>query len=193
MKPLTQKDYADAAKKLGCETAAIRAVAEVESQGSGFLPDDSPKILFEGHQFWRELEKQNIDPTMHRHGNEDILYPNWERGHYKGGIEEYERLNKAVKINEEAAMRSASWGTFQIMGYHAETLGFKDVFDFTFFIAQSERNNLMVFVRFIKKNGLTRYIQALDWEGFAKRYNGPSYAKNEYDLKMDRAYKKYSA
>lgn len=33
METLTDQDYARAAKQLGCEEAAIRAVAEVESSG----------------------------------------------------------------------------------------------------------------------------------------------------------------
>ncbi|WP_371413546.1 MULTISPECIES: N-acetylmuramidase domain-containing protein [Bacteroides] len=31
-------------------------------------------------------------------GNENILYPKWEKGHYKGGIGEYDRLEQARKI-----------------------------------------------------------------------------------------------
>ncbi|WP_262919099.1 N-acetylmuramidase family protein [Niabella hibiscisoli] len=48
---LTEKDFQDAARQLNCEVAAIKAVAEVESKGDGFLPTGEPKILFERHIF----------------------------------------------------------------------------------------------------------------------------------------------
>ena len=48
---LTEADYAAAAGRLGCSVAAIKAVAKVESKGSGFLPSGEPRILFERHVF----------------------------------------------------------------------------------------------------------------------------------------------
>ena len=48
--PLDEDDIAEAAKKLDCEVAAVRAVVDVESRG-GFLADGRPKILFERHYF----------------------------------------------------------------------------------------------------------------------------------------------
>ena len=99
MKNLTENDFKEAAVMLRCEVAAVKAVAEVESLGSGFLSDGSPKILFEGHIFWRELQKKGIIPQEHTEGNDDILFKSWKRK-YKGGIAEYSRLEKACKIDE---------------------------------------------------------------------------------------------
>ena len=48
---LTDDDFARAAKELNVEVAAIRAVAEVEAAGAGFLPDGRPSVLFEAHVF----------------------------------------------------------------------------------------------------------------------------------------------
>ena len=54
MKPtLTEKDYRDAAFQLGCEVAAIKAVAYTETAGAGFDSQDQPTILFERHIFSR--------------------------------------------------------------------------------------------------------------------------------------------
>ena len=50
---LTPADYERAAAALGCEVAAIRAVAAMESSGDGFLPDGRPTILFDAHVFNR--------------------------------------------------------------------------------------------------------------------------------------------
>lgn len=50
--PLTEDDYQEAAQKLGCDVAAVKAVAEVESGPHGaFLPSGDPVILFERHKF----------------------------------------------------------------------------------------------------------------------------------------------
>ena len=190
MKNLTENDFKEAAVMLRCEVAAVKAVAEVESLGSGFLSDGSPKILFEGHIFWRELQKKGIIPQEHTEGNDDILFKSWKRK-YKGGIAEYSRLEKACKIDEEAALRSCSWGTFQILGKWAEDLGYNDVFDFVFSIRSGAKENLMAFVQFVKLNKLDDNLRDLDWRGFARGYNGPGYKANKYDTKMAAAYNKY--
>jgi hypothetical protein len=44
------------------------------------------------------------------------------------------------------------------------------------------------FVRFIRINGLAKPLIDLNWAEFARRYNGPDYAKNAYDAKMAAAY-----
>ena len=173
MKTLTEQDYKDAAIMLQCDVPAVKAVAQVESQGDGFLSDGSPKILFEGHVFWRELKKKGITPQLRVHGNENILYKDWTRKYYKGGIGEYDRLKKACEINEEAALRSASWGAFQIMGNHAEELGFSDVFDFVYSIRSGARANLMAFVNYVRHFKLDGHLRNHVWDKFARGYNGP--------------------
>ena len=55
---LTAADFARAAKNLNVEIAAIRAVAEVEAAGAGFLPDGRPAILYEAHIFHKRNEGQ---------------------------------------------------------------------------------------------------------------------------------------
>ena len=87
---LTAADYAHAAEMLGVETAAIRAVLEVETGNKGgFLAQGKPVILFEGHIFWKQLSQRGIDPTKWQKGNEDILYQKWTKEHYKGGMTEF--------------------------------------------------------------------------------------------------------
>src|SRR5690606_34779310 len=51
---LSMADYQRAASALGVDVATVRAVADVESSGGGFLADGRPKILFERHIFARE-------------------------------------------------------------------------------------------------------------------------------------------
>src|SRR5690606_10405229 len=113
---LSDELIAEAAKDNGLEYATLKAVVQIESAGRGFLDDGRPKILFEGHKFWEHLQSFNLKPEEKLVGNEDILYPKWTKKYYLGGAREYSRLNKAMLIHREAAIYSASWGLFQIMG-----------------------------------------------------------------------------
>lgn len=198
-KYLSEADISKLAKTLGLDIATIKAVNEVESRGRGFNTDGNPKILFEGHVFWKELEKRGINPAQYAAGNEDILYKKWTTDHYKGGIAEYDRLNKAINlINNDsnvaaAAYASASWGLFQIMGYHYEMLGYDSVVEFVGDMQLSEGRQLEAFGNFLEKNGLVGYLRNKQWAEFAKRYNGPGYAANRYDSKLKDAYQKYAA
>ncbi|WP_455671595.1 N-acetylmuramidase domain-containing protein [Phocaeicola sp.] len=186
---LVEKDFDLVAKLLDCEIAALKAVQKVETGGKGgFFAPGKPAILFEGHIFWSQLKKRGINPESHVAGNENILYPKWEKGHYKGGMGEYDRLEQARKINREAADASASWGMFQIMGFNYAACGESSVESFVNAMCESELKQLVLSARFIKQGGMLPALQSKNWAEFAKRYNGPAYAQNSYDEKLAKAY-----
>lgn len=178
--PLTNADFERAAAKLGCSVPAIRAVAQVESLGGGYLPDGRPKILFERHKF-HKYSKGKWSAT-HSH----ISWP--KAGGYKGGAREYDRLEEAIALDRNAALLSASWGAFQIMGFNYKVVGFSDVESFVTAMVESSSRQLDAFVAFIKSNRLDDELRRLDWAGFARGYNGASYHINKYDEKMANAY-----
>lgn len=189
---LGQDDIVNAAKNLQVEPACLVAVYKVEAGGAGFL-GLRPKILFEGHKFWQRLQANGLDPNAYRSGNEDILYPEWTRQFYKGGVGEYERLERAMKIHADSALESASWGLFQIMGENWRPLGYPSVTDFVDKMKTHEREHLDAFGRFIswKRVGNERLVDVLkrrDWQNFALGYNGPRYRENKYDDKLAAAY-----
>ena len=191
---LSESDLVSAAKALGVELAVMKAVAEVESRGAGFIPGtDKPKILFEGHVFWKRLKVYGIDPEKHVKGNEDILYKSWTKKYYLGGEREYDRLVRANLIHSEAGNESASWGMFQIMGYHWKALGYTSVYEFTDSMYKSEAEHLKAFVRYIQVNDLAKWMKTKDWEMFAFHYNGPSFSAHAYDKKMAEAYERYKS
>lgn len=194
---LSEQDLVNAATQLNIEVAAIKAVNDVESRGRGFL-NDHPVILFERHVFWKRLQAYGIDPREHQIGNEDILQAKY--GGYLGGVREVHRLNRAKAIHPQAAMESASWGLFQIMGYHWKGLGYAGIDDFVTRMETDEAAQLNAFVRFMKVNHLHRKLQleagqtalTLDnFTRFARRYNGPAYERNRYHSKMLKAYMTY--
>ena len=192
---LIKEHYEQAARLLGVEPAVLRAVERVETGGKGgFLLQGKPRILFEGHVFWAQLKKKGKDPQRYVAGNEDILYPKWTRAWYRGGLEEWTRLERAMAIDEEAALMSASWGMFQVMGFNYAACGERSVRDFVSKMRTSEMEQLLLTTIFIRGNARMREaLKAKDWAAFARLYNGPSYKSSRYDSKMAQAYEYYRA
>lgn len=200
---LSEQDMKDFATQFGLELAMVKAVNEVESRGKGFLVYGRPVILFEGHIFWRELQKRGVNPAQYvSQRTKDVLYKKWTRSHYRGGAKEYDRLEKAAGISDlpafhDAAYCAASWGAFQIMGFHYEHLGYASVDHFVSEMYEHEREHLKAFGKFIEKTSfrgkkLIDWIKEKNWARFAEGYNGPGYKKNKYDVKLKNAYTKYS-
>lgn len=187
---LAPTDCGRLALLLDCEPAALKAVQMVETGGrGGFLEPGKPLILFEGHVFWKQLAARGIDPEAHCAANGDILYRAWTKVHYRGGLAEYDRLERARSIDREAADASASWGMFQIMGFNFKACGEDSVADFVRKMCDSELQQLALSAAFIRNAGMLPALQNKDWADFARRYNGPEYAKNRYDVKLEKAYR----
>lgn len=178
-RPFTADAIARAASAIGCDIAAVEAVIEVESKG-GFLPDKRPKILFERHVFSR------LTKGAHDAAHPDISSS--QRGGYRGGAKEYERLDRACALNRAAAIQSASWGAFQIMGGNFAAAGFADPEKFCSAMCQAEDDQLAAFVSFVKASRLDDELCRRDWVGFARGYNGPDYRANRYDEKLAAQY-----
>jgi len=187
---LLTDDYIDEkAVENGLSPASVKAVIKVESSGRGFYLDKRPTILFEGHKFWGQLKSKGFDPKEFLEGNKDILYRTWTKKYYsRDSKKEYNRLKKAIAIDEESALKSASWGMFQIMGFNYKLAGFDSVYEFVDYIKISEKNQLEAFFIFLKKGGCFKYLKSRDWAKFARCYNGSAFKKNGYDSKLEKAY-----
>lgn len=58
----------------------------------------------------------------------------------------------------------------------------------------SEGEQLKALVKFIEADPvLHKALKARKWAEFAKRYNGPAYKENDYDIKLARAYQQFAA
>jgi hypothetical protein len=183
-KLLSEKDFIEAAAALGVSVAAIKAVAEVEAPKGGFLPDGRPTILYERHVFSR-LTGRKYDKSHSDLSNE-------QPGGYKTGAAEWERLNRAIVLDAEAAHKSASWGKFQIMGFNHALAGYLDLKTFVLAMHTDERAQLDAFCNFLRSQKLVKFLLHRQWAEFAKRYNGKNYAKNSYDARLAAAFKKHS-
>jgi len=190
-----------AATRLGVELAAILAVNEVESLGAGFLDNSKPKILYERHIMYRQLAcprtPEDDAAALQAHADDlatsqpNLVNP--RAGGYAGGTAEHQRLAHARLIDDTCALESASWGAFQIMGYHAVRLGYSSVQDFAARMAKDENEQFEAFVRFLEADpALLKALKAKKWAVFAKGYNGPDYQRNLYDIKLERAYQRHA-
>lgn len=183
---LTDADIAAHAAELGIEPAAIAAVAEVESAGAGFLPDGRPKILYEAHVFGRL--------TAHRYdaSHPNISAPAWDKSLYGAtGAHQYDRLAVAMRLDRPAALQSASWGRFQILGMNYSISGFATVEAFVAAMCESEGEHLDAFISYCRSRDLLRHLAAHDWRSFAKIYNGPGQV-DYYAQKIAEAYRRHA-
>ena len=188
---LTDGDMIKIAIELNVELAVIKAIKTVESNGVGII-NSIPVMLFEGHVFWKQLQARKIDPNKYVKGNEDILYPKWTKKYYTcKNSGEYNRLKKAIKINELAALESASYGMFQLMGTNYKICGYKDAREFYKDMCASEKKQFYAFIKFIKAKGIVPYMQQKNWAKIAYLYNGSGFKANKYDLKLEQAYNKF--
>lgn len=179
------------AKQLSLEPASLLAVAYVESGGTVFAIVDGrqePLIRFEGHYFHRRLTGNQL-ATAIKEGLASptagaVVNPTSQSARWK-------MLNRAAKINAQAAFESCSWGIGQVMGSHWSALGYGSVSELVNRCRSGAAGQAELMARFIKWAGLTNALRNHDWKAFARGYNGAAYAKNQYDTKMAAAYARF--
>ncbi|QYY33786.1 N-acetylmuramidase domain-containing protein (plasmid) [Cupriavidus pinatubonensis] len=183
--PLDADSVSKILGKMSINANELWAVLTVETRGCGFLPDRRPAILFERHIFHKL--------TNGKHDSVDPNISNATAGGYgAGGANQYLRLEQAMALDKEAALRSTSWGLGQIMGFNFESAGYVSVDAMVKAMSESEGNQLDAMVGPMIKNGWVTALRAHDWSTFARGYNGPAFAKNKYDTRLSGAFQKYA-
>ncbi len=183
--PLSPAGFAAAIGVLSASPEALWAVMNVETRGAGFLPSGRPKILFEGHWFHR------FTGGAFSGTHPEISYATWTRDHYVGGEGEYDRLQRAMELDHEAALKSTSWGLGQVMGFNHLKAGFATVEEMVSSMYEGEDAQLKAMANFIATEGLDAALAQNDWDQFARVYNGPGYKQNRYDERLSRAHQTY--
>ena len=190
-KRLQQGDIGYAAKQLGVETAVLLAFIEIEAAGRGFDNKNRLKMLRETHIFYREL-----GPGAQRNQAmaSGLANKSWVRN-YKS--DSYPDLERMMKINKNAALRSCSWALPQILGNNCNPAGFATAEQMVKTMLQGEREQLLAMVTLMKDWGMTAMLTGRDftkpdsWRAAASKYNGKSYAKHNYHGKLAAAYVKH--
>jgi hypothetical protein len=186
-----------AADKLGCRVETIKAIAEVEAGPFGaFLDTGEPVILFEPHIFSRltggrfdgyTINLAKIPESKQPIPNSWILisYPAWRMDQYGPLSAQHKRLQGAAKLNRDAALKSCSWGLYQLMGFNHKLCGHETIQSFVNAMYQSVDRHLDALVSFVLSD--PRKVKAIrdrDAKTFASLFNGVSYAKNKYDTRL---------
>ncbi len=198
-KKIEDMDLPRIGKKIGVGEDVIHGVLDCETGGTGgFDSQGRPKLLFEPHVFYRELPQAERNTAV----RQGLAYPKWKRGYPK---ESYTRLKKAIAINEKAALRSASWGLGQIMGFNHKAAGYPFVQDFVRAMMADEDLHLEAMVNFIKNTHLDDELRVLekklksgqkitgdDARPFVRGYNGAEYAKNNYHTRFAASLNKWA-
>lgn len=179
-------DRKAAAMVLKCSVAHIRAIEKVESNGTSFDQSGRPVILFEPHIFYRL--------TGGRYGSTSFSSKSWNRALYPKSYDgRWQQMADAAALDEDAALQSASWGLFQVMGFHYAACGFKTPQDYAAAMTADEDNHLEAMVSFIQSEGLDDELRACKAGNpascvpFVSRYNGPGYKANNYHVKFANA------
>ncbi|WP_395644523.1 N-acetylmuramidase family protein [Terricaulis sp.] len=166
---LDDEDIAALAQRIDVQPEALAAAIDVMStRQGGFQANGRATILFEPHIFSRRTEHR-FDQS-----HPSVSYLTWNAQSYPRTQEaRWAQLREAFALDPENALAAASWGRFQIMGLNYQTVGFSSPSELVTFMTRSEANQAEVFVRFIVANHLDDNLRNLDWEGFARVYNGP--------------------
>jgi hypothetical protein len=181
--PATREGILAVLDTLHLKLPQLLAVVTVETSGCGCLADRRPAILFERHIFSKQTG-----------GRFDAQHPdisNPTPGGYSHGSAEYDRLAKAAQLDRTAALKSASWGLGQVMGFNFDKAGYDSVEAMVQKNMESEDEQLTAMANFLQASGLDRPLAAQDWTSFARGYNGPDFARNLYDAKLAAAFQRY--
>lgn len=177
---VTDADIAALANRLGCTAKQLKAMASVESGGNAFDNQGRPKILFERHLFHRF--------TGGRYGLTNFSNP---KG---GGYSEssWDKLTRAACLDADAAFSAVSWGRFQVLGMHWQSLNYPSPIDMAYSTVTSEAGHLDMLGRYIDRNGLRAKLAALstnpdDNRALARAYNGVRYEDFNYHVKLANA------
>jgi N-acetylmuramidase len=188
------------ARRLGIESAFLRAVLKVEAGNAGpfHKSTDKPVIRFESHIFNGRLNKGEKRAGW---GKSKLNGRHVDGVSCEGGqVNEQKCFQRAIKINPKAAYASISMGQGQIMGFNAGIAGYSSAQ--AMYEAFSNKSTGAVaqiksMTRLIEKTGtILAACRRKDFGAFTRGYNGskpgsPLYAR--YTAKMEQYYNRYKA
>ena len=95
-------------------------------------------------------------------------------GYPRSQADRWAQLSEAYALDPEAALQSASYGRFQVLGQNYPNLNKPNAHEYVAKLARSERDQLEAFEGFARANGLNEKLVRKGWAGCARRSNGPS-------------------
>lgn len=164
-----------AAERAGIPARVLRAFAAVESAGV------ATAIRFEPHLFNRRVEHRRRVPCTPGPGGWSIEADETGR----------EAFAAAFSRDPDAAIRSTSWGAFQVLGAHLLALYGSPAEALKAFGDDPWGVGLELVAAWFRANPRARRAAAKappDWHGLARAYNGPGYATHGYHRRLRQAW-----
>lgn len=219
---ITKQDIELAAQELKCDASLIYAIARQESGHSSFIKIGDcivPAILYERHWFRKLTKPTKSTPSPYEEKYRDICGPAYHKTtRQKAGektvlidvmtgdiaqpddiygppaLPQYKRLVKAYRLNKSAALKSCSWGKFQIMGFNYKIAGYSDVFAFVNGMCSGEPAHIKAFLKLAKNSAvLLEGLRTKNYEKIAEGHNGKDWKNinKEYASNIEKFSKEY--
>jgi hypothetical protein len=151
------------ASALGCEPEALQAVVAVGFLDTGFDPDGiAPRVQFDARWFSR------ITDGEHDAEHPDLSNPNAYPSGAEPNHSEHERLRRAMALDRTAAIASAAWGRFQIMGFWWERAGCSSAQHFVEQMYSSETAQFDCFLQLLVHFGHAPALEEHRWADFMR-------------------------
>lgn len=165
-------DYQRAAARLDVPVAHVMAMAAVESSGETFWTLAGRLVVpvrFEAHWFGKLTGYRfNAD-------HPDLSCVSWDpalAATTKAGA--WDQVERARRLDLDAADQGTSWGGFQLMGFHWQKLRFNSVAAFVASMsARGDDGQMDAFTAFVEADpALHASLRLGAWRDVERRYNG---------------------
>ena len=168
----------EAANSLGIPVEVIQTIESVESGGR------PSAIRFEPHLFLRHRPSLSLD----------IPFTRGPRGFSVTRSEtDQSAFEHAFELDPDAAVKSTSWGLYQVLGSHLiKAYGDAQLGVDSFYADPLEASYRLLVSWFKGNRRALAAARAKDWDELAKRYNGPGNAE-KYSEALAREYAKVTA
>ena len=175
-----KKDFEELASFLSCKLSMVAAVWQVEAPKGPFFENGMCTALGERATFYNFLPIEMRKEAVAK----GIAVPQWSRRYQKQlygdqGTPEgvWNCIREMVEFHPPAGWKSFSLGGPQTMTFNARHCGLKSPQDMLRQYRDSERAQMLGFLRYVQKAGLVDEMQRMDFAGFALGYNGSGQVK----------------
>ncbi len=182
---LEKQDFIQSAHLIRCPPWHLKAFHAVESRGAPFDAQGRLTIAYEPHKVHKYTKGTLAGvrvPALWQ-GREIMIplsYPKWKRN--PAGVSEFHHydldpqsrwqlLVEAYRRHPEA-LRGVSMGSFQVMGFHAERLGYRSPFDMMVEHYKGEKHHLAGAIRYLRMVEALEDLRLGRWQTLARKFNG---------------------
>lgn len=200
---ISDEMYVKLADSINVDEGVLFAIAKQETKKESFiqLAPKKATILLERHYVYNLLKKKFDVNKANECQKEDSSLCNSKvtmKGGYGKSKEQLNRLEKVKKWDNDIAIKSCSWGKFQVMGVYIEKIKlYKDADEFEKAMNLCEVQHFQFFKSYlidIIGGDLIKAMKEKNWEKIAELYNGKYWKKinPDYATNLKKYYEEYN-